>query len=404
MKDNILFVSFFTGVTGNCPAEWADDKLAVLEKAYQISLVTCIYSSQASVPNKNVFKLPSISVIDFYTELREASRRNVKLPILSILFWLPSILTIGIVIDIVSLLIKRKISGAKVSWAIPAFFVMIYICITRRVKFVFSTGGAVSAQIASSLFGIFTSKKIVCEFQDPLVGSAMNRIGISRIVEKFIIYSSYKTVFVTKAACKAAQTRNPKMAGKIFAKYPGAQVCNLDNTNSSFDKSIKLIHVGTLYGSRNLNELIRAIKIAKESLDEEFSIEIINVGEIYCDERDQYVDSGLVTIVGEKPRQEALAFLENGMPLLIQHIDSRSEETIPYKTYDYLNSGRTIFGVLYSKELFSLLDDGVNLVSNKDPDRLVENIIALATRKTYLRGDPNTWTVEKSLSELLEDI
>jgi len=404
LKDNILFVSFFTGVTGNCPAEWADDKLAVLEKAYQISLVTCIYSSQASVPNKNVFKLPSISVIDFYTELREASRRNVKLPILSILFWLPSILTIGIVIDIVSLLIKRKISGAKVSWAIPAFFVMIYICITRRVKFVFSTGGAVSAQIASSLFGIFTSKKIVCEFQDPLVGSAMNRIGISRIVEKFIIYSSYKTVFVTKAACKAAQTRNPKMAGKIFAKYPGAQVCNLDNTNSSFDKSIKLIHVGTLYGSRNLNELIRAIKIAKESLDEEFSIEIINVGEIYCDERDQYVDSGLVTIVGEKPRQEALAFLENGMPLLIQHIDSRSEETIPYKTYDYLNSGRTIFGVLYSKELFSLLDDGVNLVSNKDPDRLVENIIALATRKTYLRGDPNTWTVEKSLSELLEDI
>ena len=400
----MLFVSFFTGVTGNCPAEWADDKLAVLEKAYRISLVTCIYSSQASVPNKKVFKLPSISVIDFYTELREASRRNVKLPILSILFWLPSILTIGIVIDIVSLLIKRKISGAKVSWAIPAFFVMIYICITRRVKFVFSTGGAVSAQIASSLFGIFTSKKIVCEFQDPLVGSAMNRIGISRIVEKFIIYSSYKTVFVTKAACRAAKTRNPKMAGRIFAKYPGAQFCNLDNKNSFIDKSIKLIHVGTLYGSRNLNELIRAIKIAKESLDEEFSIEIINVGEIYCDERDQYVDSGLVTIVGEKPRQEALAFLENGMPLLIQHSDSRSEETIPYKTYDYLNSGRTIFGVLYSEELFSLLDDGVNLVSNKDPDRLVENIIALATRKTYLRGDPNAWTVEKSLSELLEDI
>jgi hypothetical protein len=400
----MLFVSFFTGATGNCPAEWADDKLAVLEKAYRISLVTCIYSSQASVPNKNVFKLPSISVIDFYTELREASRRNVKLPILSILFWLPSILTIGIVIDIVSLLIKRKISGAKVSWAIPAFFVMIYICITRRIKFVFSTGGAVSAQIASSLFGIFTSKRIVCEFQDPLVGSAMNRIGISRIVEKFIIYSSYKTVFVTKAACKAAQTRNPKMAGRIFVKYPGAQFCNLDNKNSIFDKSIKLIHVGTLYGSRNLNELIRAIKIAKESLDEEFSIEIINVGEIYCDERDQYVDSGLVTIVGEKPRQEALAFLENGMPLLIQHSDSRSEETIPYKTYDYLNSGRTIFGVLYSEELFSLLDDGVNLVSNNDPDRLVENIIALATRKTYLRGDPNAWTVEKSLSELLEDI
>ena len=404
MRDNILFVSFFTGVTGNCPAEWADDKLAVLEKVYRINLVTCIYSLQASAPNKNVFKLPSLSIIDFYTEVREASRRKVKLPIFSILFWLPAIVTIGIVIDIVSLLIKRKISGAKVSWAIPAFFVMVYISSIQRVKFVFSTGGSVSAQIAASLFGAFTSKKIVCEFQDPLVGSTMNTIGISSIVEKFIIFFSYKTVFVTKVACKGAQARNPKMADRIFAKYPGAQFFSLDNKNSFVNKNIKLIHVGTLYGSRNLNELIKAVKIAKESLDEDISIEIINVGEVYCDERDQYVDSGLVTLVGEKTRQEAVAFLENGMPLLIQHSDSRSEETIPYKTYDYLNSGRAIFGVLYSKELFELLDDGINLVSYNDLERLVENIVALANRKTYLGGEINAWTVEKSLSELLEDI
>lgn len=357
-----------------------------------------------SVPNKNVFKLPSISVIDFYTELTEALRLNVKLPILSILFWLPSILTLGIVIDIISLLITRKISGAKLSWAIPAFLVILYIYITQRIKFVFSTGGPVSAQIATALLGVLTFKRIVCEFQDPLVGSSMNSIGITRIVEKFIIYSSYKTVFVTKAACKAAQTRNPKMDGRIFAKYPGAQFYNLNNKNSNLDKNIKLIHVGTLYGSRNLNQLISAIKTAKQSLDKDFNIEIINVGEIYCDERDQYIDSGLVTIVEEKPRQEALAFLENGMPLLIQHSDSRSEETIPYKTYDYLNSGRAIFGILYSDELFSLLNDGVNLVSNNDNNRLVENIIALSSRKTYLRGDSNAWTVEKSLSELLEDI
>ena len=27
----LLFISFFTGIRGNCPAEWADDKIRVLE-------------------------------------------------------------------------------------------------------------------------------------------------------------------------------------------------------------------------------------------------------------------------------------------------------------------------------------------------------------------------------------
>ncbi len=43
--------------------------------------------------------------------------------------------------------------------------------------------------------------------------------------------------------------------------------------------------------------------------------------------------------------------------LLVQHSDSRSEETIPYKTYDYLNLGMPVVGIINNPELRTLLGE-----------------------------------------------
>ena len=42
---------------------------------------------------------------------------------------------------------------------------------------------------------------------------------------------------------------------------------------------------------------------------------------------------------------------------MIQNSDLRSQVTIPYKTYDYLNLDNTILGLLNSKELTNLIQE-----------------------------------------------
>lgn len=42
--------------------------------------------------------------------------------------------------------------------------------------------------------------------------------------------------------------------------------------------------------------------------------------------------------------------------MVVQHTDERSRETIPYKTYDYLNLGLPVFGLLNNDELSVLIE------------------------------------------------
>ena len=404
MRANLLYVSFFAGVTGNCPAEWADDKLSIFKGQFDVTLLTCIYSSHVSSEALKIYRIPSLSFIDLVTEVKEAQKRNVKLPILAIMTFLPLILTLGPLIDAVSLLITRKVSGAKLSWFIPALCVMLFVTCTRQVSKVFATGGAMSAQIASSIFCHITSIPTISEFQDPLVGATMTTVSLSARVERFIVSHTNKIVFVTEAAANKARLRHPQYAEKIHCIYPGSAAVDLALDDFNPKNIIKLVHCGTLYGTRNLNLLLKAITILRDTGRLGCQIEIVNVGEIYCDEREQYIKSGLVKIVPEQPRQKAISFLDGAIPLLIQHDDIRSEETIPYKTYDYLNSGRIIFGILYSSELFDLLHERGHLVANASLDATIENILSLQNLKTYQIGDFNCWTTRDCGEQLLNHV
>ena len=49
-NEKILFISYFLGVKGNCPAEWADDKLRVLESLDQKVII--ITSLQSKIKKK----------------------------------------------------------------------------------------------------------------------------------------------------------------------------------------------------------------------------------------------------------------------------------------------------------------------------------------------------------------
>ena len=58
----LLFISFFTGIRGNCPAEWADDKIRVLEAAGRKTVVlTGMGSHVTNRPGVRYVRVPSPS-------------------------------------------------------------------------------------------------------------------------------------------------------------------------------------------------------------------------------------------------------------------------------------------------------------------------------------------------------
>lgn len=65
----ILFISYFSGINGNCPAEWADDNIRVLSShKIRVFVVTGMQSSVADYATVRYFQIPSFSWSNFKHE------------------------------------------------------------------------------------------------------------------------------------------------------------------------------------------------------------------------------------------------------------------------------------------------------------------------------------------------
>jgi hypothetical protein len=205
--------------------------------------------------------------------------------------------------------------------------------------------------------------KLVCEFQDPLLGATMNRSQntrtIASLIESWLVKSEHKVIFVTKAAAKAAQNRNQKHKLKIQAVYPSSWNFNISQeiNEHGTDGNIEFLHLGTLYDSRNLDLFFKALdNLKKRGFRFSDKVRITNLGSVYCNCARIYEERPDYLQINEMSRIEALTRARKSTYLLlIQHKDDRSLETIPYKTYDYLNLGLPILGLLKNPELAELI-------------------------------------------------
>ena len=155
---SILFISYFTGFNGNCPAEWADDKLRVLEnKNIRTIILTGLGSNAINTKYMKYCKIPSLSWDDFFHEKKMVFQNNNNKKIIYLIF--PIILLFGKLIQYATSLITQKGSGGKWSWAIITLFVALYFVITRKVEVVFCTGGPTSSHLVGSIIGKLTKKK-----------------------------------------------------------------------------------------------------------------------------------------------------------------------------------------------------------------------------------------------------
>lgn len=370
----LLLISYFAGIRGNCPAEWADDKIRVLEAAGRKTVVLTGMGSH--VVDRSVVsyvRVPSLSWNDYKEEMKELKSVGEAVPLGMHLF-MPFAFILGGIIDYILRKVTKGISAGRWSWLLTALPVAVWLKLRHGVRDVFGTGGPTSAHVVGGMVVRLTGGRLFCEFQDPLLGATMTRSSMTRRIsariEAWLIRSSTRAVYVTQEAARLARERYPDQAGKIVAVYPGAWqfLPQVSPGERRQEAGFEFLHLGTLYGSRNLDLFFTALDALRaEGLEPAQTVRVVNLGAVYCDTAALYRARTDFQLLEALERVEALRRARNASTLmLIQHTDERSRETIPYKTYDYLNLGLPVLGMLNNDELRTLIESNGGYTAQAD--------------------------------------
>jgi glycosyltransferase involved in cell wall biosynthesis len=186
------------------------------------------------------------------------------------------------------------------------------------------------------------------------------------------------------------------MVKKIAWMYPGAWKFQPEPRNFDLkSKTISLVHLGTLYGSRNMDNLFTAIEnieFNKQLQGKEFKV--TNMGAMYLENNEVYFAKHYFTQFTEVGRTEALQIaVKADFLLLLQHQDDRSLETIPYKTYDYLNLELPILGVTNNPELDELIQNYGGIVADANSVSSIENALIKLISGPKNPKQENSWQV-----------
>ncbi|MCT7581814.1 hypothetical protein [Aliarcobacter butzleri] len=403
-NEKILTITYFYGTKGCCPAEWADDKIDTMCKLEKNTILITSIFSKKNTSNKVIhYRVPSLSIQDFRHELGEIKNENMQIPYIKLLFFIPFIVTVGLILDLLQKVFTSGNGGGKWSWFFPASIIALYLAIRYNCKKIFTTGGPASAHLAGVFVKKLTGKELICELQDPLTGKDIGRTANSakmlNVVEKIIMNNSDKVVFVTKNAAEYAKSKYYGFKAQIVAIYPGSKYFTSSDKNKSEEnlQKLRLIHLGTLYSTRNMNTLIQAIdELIEEGKIKENQIEVLNLGEIYGEIKEHHLSRNYIKQESIKPREEAINIASSfDISLLVQHTDSRSEATIPYKTYDYINIGNPILALTNSDELSGLLrENGHISVDVNDVNIIKETLVNLISNYQNIKKEINPLAID----------
>ena len=360
-KNKVLILSYYACMPGACQAEWLDDKIDSLFKGgYEVALVSAICARRHENKNIKHWRIPSVSLTDFRDELQRIRMRGDHVQARTYLMW-PVVLTVGLLLDAMQYIVTKGVGEGRWSWTLPSALGALLLALRFKPGIILSTGGPASAHLAGIAVSKLIASPVVIELQDPLSGGDIGRNKQARgwlyRVEKLIVASADKTVYVTKAA--AAFAASQFQSSKVFCVYPGAKDFAIipGQRKGNSNGKLRIIHLGSLYATRNFRSIIAAIDSLIESGRLTASgVELINLGHVAKEISDEILLKPYVKILPPVAREEALRIAaECDVTLLIQNSDERSKVTIPYKTYDYLNLGNGLLALLNSDELTELL-------------------------------------------------
>ena len=405
---NALVISFYTNLPGSCQAEWVDDRMnALIDKGFKITLI----SSRGVFKHKNDsirhIRIPCINPHGAKSEFNEIESRNIKINL-----YLKFYYRVMAFIDFILKKIGLETGEGRWNWTLSSLFSLFYG--HGKYTFIYSTGGPASVHILGIVYAKLLMSKLFIELQDPLTGEDIGRNKFSKLglslFEKFFVKNAYRVNYCTKNACKYSKESYPKYEKKIHHIYPGSYLEQGVESKYFSEKKIRFTYLGSLYSTRNVTNLMEAIEklheynptyLNKFKIDLFGNIEEKILNEIKSFKHDIFVVNGLVS------RELALnESLKSDVLLLIQNTDNRSMNTIPFKTYDYLRTGKLIFALTYNnKEINNLLTDHNHIVADASNfeniyhglKKIIDNISELNFKITKSKLTPM-----KAVEEMLE--
>jgi hypothetical protein len=371
----ITIVSYYSNLSNSVLSEWLKDKVnTLLILDYKVHLITSTENPKLHLKGLKVTRIPALAPSIYFRELFQSFNRNLGIHLL----FFPIMITIGVFIEILERIIFKRIGFGFWSWTPSVFIVLAFFNLIKK-DLIISTGGPAASHLAVSTFGFLFNKRTIIELQDPLVGVDIGHNNKSRVffkfLEKYLVKTCSKLVFVTEAAFDNAKARYPNEEN-INWVYSSSRKFKLNFTKSFQikDKVIKLLHLGSLYSTRNLRELLKPLNELLCDELREYTIEIHNYGSLGNFDYPSFSEKIKILDFPPLIREEAISKINHCTGfLLIQHSDSRSNFTIPYKTWDYLNTGMPIFSLINSLELNRLLDAHGQIAANIKSDIDIKN-------------------------------
>lgn len=290
------------------------------------------------------------------------------------------------------------------SWTLPAFFHGWRLIRAGKVDVVFSVGSAWSAHLTGVWLKKATGIELISEVHDPLVirkspedqgfDKPKNRDARFRhYLENQLTRFSDKVWWFTDGALHYAKVRNPNLNtpnnAHGFVVTPGAEPPGSLEANQShrYTEQLNLCHFGSLANDRSLSTILKAllplIKKYPEARDQirvhaygapldplsldaikqlDFENVLLAHGRL---ERDPATGKSGRERVAEKMQAADILILLHGN-------DEWCAEYIPSKFYDYLWTGRPIWGITHRNPQLDqmLLDRGAYLSPQLDPETI----------------------------------
>jgi hypothetical protein len=394
-----------SNIPGSCQAEWVDDRIyEFLNKKWQLSVVSGSHCFKYPRPIKHI-RVPSILPYEAKHEFNEIKSMGIDTNRKFLMFYLRIMAIISNGLKFLKFNILK--GEGRVFWMFPSLLATFRLCLTNKYDFIYTTGGPVSSHLSGIFIGKLLRIKVLSELQDPLTGDDIGRNKVSRYalskIEYFIISNATKVIYATKNAKKNAQLTYPDFSKKIDFIYPGAKKNNIITHKENKD-IVNISYIGSLYQTRNLDTFLEAYeKFSSTNI-------ILNLyGWIADDilERIEAKSLSNLKIHGMVPREKAFEAINKAdILLLVQHTDSRSKMTIPFKIYDYMNSHKLILGLIYKNdEIKHLLENHGHLAAEADDIIAVEEKLNSAIQiienneKSVLNCD---LTTDKAVNKMIE--
>ncbi|HBO68792.1 MAG TPA: hypothetical protein DD658_00980 [Deltaproteobacteria bacterium] len=357
---NWLIITHACNLDGRAASQHIDDRLPYLKKE---GITPLILSGPTGPPLTETFHVqtysPAPSGLRFelgYKLRTEAEGRPLFRLFGTVLRFLalPFYLVEKIFLDVES----------QWSWFLSAGVRGYFLCKKYDPEIIYSTGGPFSAHIAAAMIAAKCGKTWIAELQDPLVHGDWQRSGralrIHARVERLICKRADAVVFVTDGARRGASERTG-LGNRGWAIHPGAVPVSVSPGEYHQGSSCRFAHYGSLAGSRNVDVFLAALeRLFRERPDLSGSVRLDLYGS--CDRHslsriEAFPFPDVVTVHGRLSRSESLsAMRKSDVLLLVQNTSDFSTETIPSKTYEYLQSGRPILGLVYrNPELAGML-------------------------------------------------